>query len=64
MDGSSIVPCGNIFAIGILIKVIDGMLGGCVGIHDSLDQRIAGQSVTAVQTRAGALAHSIQALDA
>ena len=64
MGGTGIVPSGDILAPRVLVDVLNGMLGGSVGIHHRLDERIARQTVAAVQTRAGALAHGIQTLDA
>ena len=44
--------------------MLDAVLGSCVGIDHSLDERVACQTVAAVQTRARTFAQSIQAVDA
>ena len=57
-----VVPLRHLLVEVVLVYVLQRVLGSSVGVHHSLDERVARQSVAAVQTRARALANGIQAL--
>ena len=47
-----IVPLRHLVVEVIVVDMLNAMLGSGVGIDDSLDKRVAGQSVATMQSRA------------
>ena len=47
-----IVPCRHLVVEVIVVDMLNTVFGGSVGIDDGLDERVAGQSVATMQSRA------------
>ena len=62
--GTLVVPCRNLLVEIIFIYMLQTVLGSCLGINHSLDERVAGKTVATMQTGAGAFAQGIEAVDA
>lgn len=63
MARALVVPGGHIVAEAVAGHYLGGVARSCVGIYHCLYERIGGQTVAAVQTGAGALSESVEALD-
>ena len=62
--GTLVVPCRNLLVEIIFIYMLQTVLGSCLGINHSLDERVAGKAVATMQTGAGAFAQGIETVDA
>ena len=62
--GAFVVPFRHAVVELVMVDDLQRMAGGCIGIDDSLDERVAGQAVAAMQSGTGAFADGIEALDA
>ena len=59
-----VVPFRHFVIVVVLVDDFQRVLGCCVGIDDSFDERVAGQTIAAVQTCAGAFTDGIKSFDA
>ena len=63
-DGALVVPFGDVFVEVVTLQHTQGMLGSRVGIDHGFDERVRGQTVTAVQACARTFSDGIEATDA
>ena len=63
-QGTLVVPGRNLLVEIVFIHMLQTVLGSCLCINHSLDERVAGKTVATMQTGARALAQGIEAVDA